>query len=454
MSTQSSRHQPRPNHGLASSAKQKQVNRPAPGNGPGRYRWVVFSTLAVAYLFVYFHRLSPAVIAVEMMADLKVGATAMGALAAAYFYAYAVMQIPVGMLSDSWGPRRSITLFFGLAAVGSIVFGLADSLLWAIVGRTLVGLGVAMVFVATLKILTSWFSATEFAKMTGLIMAVGGIGVYTSSDPLVFLSDLLGWRGCFLAIGALSMLLTGCIWFFVRNTPEEMGLPSVSSLRIEPKEQSIRELWQGVVQVCKTPAFWPLAIWNLLTNGIFFSFGGLWGGPYLQQVYGLSKSQVGGILSMIALGLILGAPALSYLSDKVLDSRKKVLIGASSINVFLMFLLTFFIDSLPVWVFYLWFVIFGCSAASIAVMCVTTVKELFPLHLAGTATGVVNVFPFLGASLLQPLVGWVLEWRSGAAQAFTTEAYGSAFLIYLAGFAIALVSICLARDTHPQSYNV
>jgi sugar phosphate permease len=439
------------NRGSESFSNHEKSSGSSHGHGPGYYRWVIFSTLAIAYLFVYFHRLAPAVIAVEMMSDLKVGATAMGALAAAYFYAYAVMQVPVGMLSDSWGPRRSITLFFGLAAVGSIIFGMADSLLWAMIGRTLVGLGVAMVFVATLKILTSWFSPMEFAKMTGLIMAVGGIGVYTSSDPLAFLSDILGWRGCFLAIGALSLLLTACIWFFVRNTPEEMGFPPVNSLGFEPKKQTPRELWQGVVKVFKSPSFWPLVVWNLLTNGIFFSFSGLWGGPYLEQVYGLTKSQVGGILSTIALGLILGGPFLSYLSDKVLHSRKKVLIIASALNVFLMLLLTLFTDNLPIWVFYPWFVLFGCTAASIGVMCVTTVKELFPLYLAGTATGVVNVFPFVGAALLQPLVGWVLERQSESGLVFTTEAYESAFEIYLAGFVIALISISLARDTKPQS---
>ena len=113
---------------------------------PSAYRWIVFSLLAFGYLLVYFHRLCPAVVALDMQTDLQTSGALLGFLAAAYFYPYALMQLPSGLLSDSWGPRKTITVFFALAGAASILLGMVGSLRLAILARILVGLGVAMLF--------------------------------------------------------------------------------------------------------------------------------------------------------------------------------------------------------------------------------------------------------------------------------------------------------------------
>ena len=146
-----------------------------------RYRWLIFSILACGYILVYFHRLCPAVLAVDMMRDLQATGALTGLLGAAYFYPYALMQLPAGLLSDSWGPRNTITLFFVIAFAGSVLLGLAPSVFLAILGRTLVGLGIAMLFVPTLKILAEWFHAREFAVMTGIPKGLSGF-VYLRGD--------------------------------------------------------------------------------------------------------------------------------------------------------------------------------------------------------------------------------------------------------------------------------
>ena len=148
-----------------------------------RYRWLIFGILAFSYILVYFHRLCPAVVAEDMRRDLATGGGLLGLLGSAYFYPYALMQLPAGLLSDSWGPRKTITLFFGVAFAGSVILGMAPNVFTAIVGRTLVGLGVAMLFAPTLKVLAEWFRVKEFAMMTGILMAMGGIGSYSSSGP-------------------------------------------------------------------------------------------------------------------------------------------------------------------------------------------------------------------------------------------------------------------------------
>ncbi|MCP4578769.1 MAG: MFS transporter, partial [Deltaproteobacteria bacterium] len=132
-----------------------------------RYRWLIFWVLAIAYLFVYFHRLSLSVVANDIVKDFNTSAGVMGLLGSIYFYCYAAMQLPAGLLSDSIGPRKTVTVFLLVASAGSILFGLAPDIYTAFGGRVLVGFGVSMVFIPTMKILSQWFRAKEFASMAG-----------------------------------------------------------------------------------------------------------------------------------------------------------------------------------------------------------------------------------------------------------------------------------------------
>ena len=416
------------------------------------YRWVVFALLAAGYFLVYFHRLCPSVVALDLMRDLKAGAALMGWLGSAYFYPYALMQLPAGLLSDSWGPRRTITVFFVLAGSASVFFGLAASVGWAIFDRMLVGLGISMLFVPTMKVLTRWFRADEFARMTGILMAVGGAGALFATTPLALLSAALGWRGSFIAIGAATLALAAAIWFLVRNTPQELGLPAMEEPAQEPDADAPKApaigLWRGVGMVLGAARFWPLAIWFFFTLGIFFSFGGLWGGPYLMQVHGLTKPQAGNVLSMLAWALIIGSPFISWLSDRVFYSRKKILVVCSMSMVGLTAVLAFWPQVLSVPMMYVWCFLMSLTGSAVVVIAFTSGKELFPVEIAGTAVGLVNLFPFLGGAVMQPVVGMVLEAQGRtAAGTFSPETYGKAFLLYFFASLIALAAALLSKET-------
>lgn len=411
-----------------------------------RYRWLIFWILAFSYVLVYFHRLCPAVVALDMMQDLKAGGGLIGLLGAAYFYPYALMQLPAGLLSDSWGPRKTITLFFCVAFVGSLLLGLAPTLLWAIVGRTLVGLGVAMLFVPTMKILAEWFRVREFAFMTGILMAMGGIGSLSAASPLALLSSRIGWRMSFVVVGGFTLILGALVWIFVRDRPQDKGWPSSRGEQETGAPPSIG-LSKGVRMVLSTPAFWPVAIWFFFDCAVFFSFGGLWGGPYLMQVYGLSKANAGQILSMLAIGMIVGSPFLSFLSNNIFRARKPVVILSSAILLFLTAALAFYTKNIPIAGLYLLCFGLGVFSSAVVVIGFTTTKELFPVQMAGTATGLVNLFPFAGGAVFQPVLGHVLETHGRVAGAFTLGGYKQAFLIlFLCGIITLAASMCL-RET-------
>jgi sugar phosphate permease len=410
-----------------------------------QYGWIIFWILAFGYILVYFHRLCPAVVAVEMMKDLKTTGALTGFLGAAYFYPYAAMQLPAGLLSDSWGPRNTITLFFIVAFVGSIVLGLAPTVFLAIAGRTLVGLGVAMLFVPTMKILAEWFHAGQFAMMTGILMALGGIGSLIAATPLVLLSNWIGWRMSFVAVGGFTLILALLVWLIVRDRPSDMGWPSPAETTAA-KAPPIT-LKQGVVKVLTTFAFWPIAVWFFFEMGVFFSYGGLWGGPYLMQVYGYSKAQSGHILSMLAIGMIIGSPLLSYISNNVVRSRKIVIVFCSAMVLCITALLSFFTATIPLPMHYLICLSLGIFGSAVVVIGFTTNKELFPVQMAGTATGLVNLFPFAGGAVFQPVLGYVLEKQGRIDTAFTLAGYRNAFMVLFVCGMIALVASLFFKET-------
>jgi sugar phosphate permease len=411
-----------------------------------RYRWLIFWILASGYMLVYFHRLCPAVVAEDMRRDLAAGGGLLRLLGSAYFYPYALMQLPAGLLSDSWGPRKTITFFFGVACAGSVILGMAANVYVAIVGRTLVGLGVAMLFVPTLKVLAEWFQMKEFATMTGILMAMGGIGSYCAATPLAYISNWIGWCQSFVLVGIATLGFSALVWTFVRDRPGDMGWPAPAE-STGSGEESIH-LLQGVKKVFSQPRFWPLASWFFFTCAIFFAFIGLWGGPFLMQIYGLSKAKAGHILSMGALGMILGSPLLSFLSNHLFKARKPVLILASVFMLIITAILSFLSQGIAVFLLYL--ICFGIGTFSGAIVTIgfITNKELFPVSIAGTASGLVNFFPFLGGALFQVILGAVLD-RQGltAAGGFSPEGFKYALTVLFFCGSTALVSSFFLKET-------
>jgi len=274
-----------------------------------RYRYLVCSSIFLAYVMVFFHRLCPAVIALDMQESFQVGGTLLGVLGSAYFYPYALMQIPTGLLADSWGPRKTVASFLVLAAIGALLMGYAPNLGLAVAGRVLVGVGVSTVFVCNFKLLAEWFSPRRFVVMGGLFMATGGLGALGASSPLAWLSDSLGWRGSLASVGLATAAIAALVWLVVRDKPQDKGWPS---LRTEPAFQPDEGgepkakigLWAGMRQVVGAARFWPISLWGFTCIGISFAMAGLWGGPYLMQAKGLTKSEAGLVLNMSALALV------------------------------------------------------------------------------------------------------------------------------------------------------
>jgi sugar phosphate permease len=419
------------------------------GYNAATYRWAIFAVLAAAYFLVYFHRLSLSVVADALVAEFATSAGVIGLLGSVYFYCYAVMQLPAGLMADSIGPRKTVAFFLLIAAFGSMLFGFSPNIETAFIGRGMVGFGVAMVFIPTMKILSQWFRPREFAFMAGILNAVGGVGVMGATWLLAVMTTSLGWRISFEIIGGVTLMVVAVNWMVVKDRPEDMGWPPLTGGTTTSSDPKI-SLTQGVRQVLSSRYFWPVAFWFFFDCGIFFGFGALWSGPYLMQVYDFSREETGALLAMIAWGMIIGSPLLGAASDHWLKSRKKLFIlCAAGLMAVLLALYLHSGFSKPA--LYLIFFIFSICSSAIVVIGFTTTKELFPVAIAGTSVGMVNLFPFLGGAVYMPLLGWILdahaETESGA---YSAEGYSAMLLLLLLSAGAALVCALIMKDTFEQ----
>ena len=192
-----------------------------------------------------------------MMADFKGTGAVLGNLSAIYFYIYTLMQIPSGLLADSLGPRRTIALGCMVSAVGSGLFGLANGLTMAYVGRFLVGLGVSIIFVPILKICTEWFDRKRFAAMSGLTLLVGNTGALLAATPPGSHGRPFGLAAAFIIIGVVGLLAAVLSYAVLRDRPADLNLPAPEGGSAENKRPTLGDALRGLKAVMANPRSWP-----------------------------------------------------------------------------------------------------------------------------------------------------------------------------------------------------
>jgi sugar phosphate permease len=411
-----------------------------------RLRWLTFALVVSAYVLSFFHRMAPATIASDLQQAFHTSAAALGGLAATYFYVYTVMQVPTGILVDTLGPRRILTIGGVVAGVGSLIFGLADTLAQASLGRLLAGLGVSVTFIAMLKLNAAWFHDRHFGTSVGLAILLGNIGALASAAPLAAILQYTSWRMVFATVGGLSLALAALTWFLVRNHPGEMGLPSMRELDGEPAHPPHAGHWLGgLAAVLQNRETWPGFWLNLGIAGSFFAFAGLWAVPFLSQVYGLARPAATQHTSLLLLGFAIGALSVGALSDRV--GRRRPVLIATGLLYLLCWLPVIFGLHLPQGISHLLFLVMGLGAASFTLSW-ACVKEVNPHALSGMATSVVNTGAFLGAGILQPLVGWAID---TASQDHATDAiaqYRAGMLILFGFVVLGFAASLRIRETY------
>ena len=394
-------------------------------------RTAVIGVMIALFFFSFFYRTSPAVISPYLAREFSLGAERLGLLSSIFFLVFAAAQLPLGPALDFIGPRRVVSVLGCLGALGSLTFALAPSYGIAVLGRGLNGLGMSCMYMGTLTLAASWFPPRSFATVAGVVSSLGNTGALTATLPLALLAASLGWRGSFLLFAAVNLLLAVLAWVIVRDRPDSPVSPS-------PRPAGSLSLPQAFRAVLGSFSFWSIALLNFFIAGSFLAVQGLWGGPFLMDVFGLTPVEAGPILSSIALGYIVGCPLTGMISDRLVPSRKKLTLTVLSLYLLPWLLLMHYLQPGRDEFLYPVYVSIGLFASG-SVLFITHLKELFPAQIVGTALSLSNLFAIGGAGILQYLMGWIIERHPTVGRAYPLEAYREAFFLPLSGMIVTLI---------------
>lgn len=420
--------------------------------GMQRYRVWIFVALVAAYVISYFHRAAPAVVGTELIRDLSISSTSLGMIGSAYFWAYGAAVLPAGILADTLGSRKALSAFVMVAAVGAFIFGFGSSTQTLTLGRVLVGFGCGFVYIPAMRIMSNWYKPDELGTYSGILVAAGNAGAMVSAAPLVLLMNSIGWRNSFYVVGVVTVLAAIMAYFIVRDKPTDRDYPTpreIMGLAPAPPAPTVR-MGEALKKVFSTPKFYLLSALMFFFYGTLMGIGSLWAGPYLQNVFGLSKQVASNIIMMFPLGMVIGCPLSGYLSDKILKSRKKILLYGIILHMFTYIPLIFFMKEMTTVHLYIIFLFYGITGGTF-VNCFVCVKEVFEVRYAGTAMGALNVFVFAGGAFFQNVIGVVLgRYAVVTPGVYPMEAYHTALWLCLVGLIIGTVIFMFFRETANQ----
>jgi len=406
-----------------------------------RRRWSLFAVLSLIYMLVYFYRVSLAVIAGDVSHDLQLTPEELGTLAGILFYVYAFAQLPLGPLIDRFGGRLVISGCGLLTTAGGLLFSQAQSYGSAMAARMLIGVGTAAVLMATFAIFSRWYSRQEFGRASSLMIAFGNLGNLCGTAPLALGVTAIGWRYSFLLIAGLQGIATLLIFILVRDRPP---LPSAASENKSGSKVGIIAAWR---MIFSSGSFWLLGLLCFFWYGNYLAVQGLWGGPYLRELMGLSREKTGQMLMYVSIGFVCG----SYFSDACVrrffaGSQKWMLIVGSALLAGLMTAFLGWGELLPPGLLAVTLFLLGMAVSS-GVLIYPIIRASFPVSIVGTALTSLNFFVLLGAAVTQQAMGMIIGAQTPFGGTPPATAYHSAFLLPIVGLVVAIGLYAFAHDT-------
>ena len=387
-------------------------------------RWIIYLISCMLFSFSQFYRSSIAVISPDLVKELSLDTKDLGLISAAFFYAFAGMQIPVGFYLDSVGPRVLMTVLSLVAVVGATMFAFGESVVALIVGRLFLGVGMACNLMGPLKLITTWFSPLYFATLSAILVSVGTAGNIAAATPLVWLTEVFGWRTTFLLFAICNLVIAILFFMIAKDRPEETSMSQPT--KAAPVRLSVA--LSDILHLFSRRDYWLISMGTFFRYGIYASVQSLWAGPFLMVSMGLSPFMTGNLLLAMSLGLIIGSPVCGWISDSVLHSRKYVIIaGLATMAGILITLAVLSIDTGLLILFALFFG-FGFSSGSGQIM-YAHIKERMPLKNAGTAMTGINFFTMIGVAFFLHGLGWVIkEFYPGGS--IEPEVFRMSFLLF------------------------
>jgi len=373
------------------------------------FAWLIWGLAAAFYFSDYMARVAPGVMHRHLQIDFGINEAGFGILTASFYIPYILMQIPVGLTVDRMSIRWILTVMSIITAFGCCVFGLANGLMMASVGRMLIGFSAAFAFISALRLATSWFPPAMLGLLAGLTQALGMLGAAAGEAPVSFLVGAVGWRHSMLVIAFLFVVLAGLLYQYVRDKPgskvheikfaKRVGILQSLRIILSHRQTWLNALYAGFL-------FGPTAV-----------IGESIGPAYLQYGRGLSAHAAAFATGLIFIGWGIGGPLSGWLSDRI--GRRKPLMIASAVCGLILTTLFVFYPNMDKSTAYFIFFVFGFTNTGVAIAYAVS-TELHDRNVVGTAIAFTNMISIFVGALLQPLVGRLVDMVSGA-RAYNVE---------------------------------
>ncbi len=385
-------------------------------------------TLILGYLLNFFHSLTTAVLQPYLMKEFGIDALSVTSIGSMYFYWYLIMQIPTGLLVDKFGLRIVGAVGIFLAALGSACFAMAWDVSMLYVGRSLIGIGTATIFVCIIKFQIAWMKPNIMNTMTGLACFVGTLGGIIAQSPLAWLVENFGWRESLYCIAFVSLINALLIVFFVRDSPKVNDDASVHSAS---KEIAVLKAFMVIVLNWRT---WPAFLLYAAFYGSYVVLMGYSGTSWLSEVFQMSTIQASSYIIVGVFGSAVGSVFVGVWSDRS-GSRKVPMLGTGILYVLIWGILAFYGNDLPIAaVTVILFLIGFCSCAF--VVCWSCVQEVNPREYSGIAVSVVNMGGFIGPILL-PYIFMLVQ--GSHANPLSAPAFSAAFVAIFWAVVVGLI---------------
>jgi MFS family permease len=400
----------------------------------------IFSILSALYILSMFYRVSNAIIAPNLIQDLGLDAETLGILGGAFFYSFALLQIPMGPMLDRIGPRIIVTSSALVGSIGALLFACGQSFTNALLGRILIGIGMASILMGSLKVFTLQFSPEKFSILMGIIVSVGTLGSIFAASPLAYITSTIGWRMTFIISGSITTLLAFLVFWILGG-----GKSKEENLVASPSPEPEIGILQSIRLILGSLAFWQIGAVAFFRYGTFIGLQGLWLGPYLMDGKGYSPVQAGNLIILLAVGIIVGGPIAGWLSMKISNSRKSVALWGLSLYALSLFALTGIIKIQSPLGYGLIFFFIGIFHSS-GMLVYSHAKDLYPINISGTVMTLVNFFTMAGAAVFMPVMGKIIELFPRINHTYPVKAYHSSFLICFLGMSASVIFYAFSKQ--------
>lgn len=406
--------------------------------------WIVWGLSCLFYFYEFLLQVSPSVMSTELMRDFAVTSQTLGILSGIYFYSYAAMQLPGGVLMDYFGPQRLLTIATLICAVSTIAFGLTDNFFMACFARLMIGFGSAFAAVGSMKLAANWFPAQRFALLTGLMMTLGMLGAIGGEAPLALLIDHFGWRQSMILMGIAGLVIAFLILLIAKDTPHNTH--STNFVKEEP-------LLASLLRIVKNRQLWLVAIYGGLMYMATPVFCGLWGVPFLMNKMHLAKATAANYISLVFVGWAIASPLWGLFSNRI--GRRKLPMYIGNIGALITSLFFIYGNIQSGFIMQMLLLLFGLFSAGF-LPAFAVAKELCSKRYVATGLSFMNMMNMVGIALAQPLIGFILDklWEGeiiDKVRVYPLDAYYVALALLPTGMLVSLIILPLIKETFCQS---